>query len=649
MSLARVAAAALLLSAFIQAVPEPVQSAVELDEEEVVFTLEFPGAQKVFLAGDFNAWNPTMDRMAQDGDNFEIRLYLVPGKYRYMFIVDGESIADPDNPWRDEEGKTFFIFRKKDDGYEIAYSGGIEREKGGESAEAELGVKGYAISDEDNSAIFLEPELAGAIDGRIRAKISPGFEYRSGEDGLDARIVRAEASYTGDRGGIRAFSRAGGLDLGDPLSLFGKAGPFGYEAGTFSRGVAVRGDILFGLKGSVFFADRLEGYGSGLETCADSSCVDAEGPLGGVDPVDGDCIGLKASYASGRAAIEYYYRRDSGPGGRKWSRPDDPGWIYSGYRIKDIHGGTLRVSVPCSTTVEAEYLDGRTRLSSTEKFSPVSGEVPLEYDVDWESGRRIHAGIRSTLGNIDAAFSWQRTTIEGDPLLRMGRSSDMRTTVEMNLGYKTESVRAGLMGMADRFHKDGAAVIFWFQRYNFWLDGDDIEAGRLPFLDSRGLYLISFTLEERDERVFGPYPMAGIFSISLRSDIYEKNRRMLQMGLARGFDLGKALSLHFDIRHVSYDLGGKEESFNYTDVWAGLCGRINDRGWVSVGAGLSPCSFDRWLFGMTGYGREKYLLERVIPEINGGGRTDRVAGAIRRYERDLSEEWTVSFQAGILF
>ena len=491
--------------------------------------------------------------------------------------------------------------------------------------------------------------MTGAIDGRIRAKISPGFEYRSGEERLDSRIVRAEASYTAGRGGIRAFSRGGGLDLGDPLSLFGKAGPFGYEAGTFSRGVAVRGDLLFGLKGSVFFADRLEGYRSGLERCADSSCVAAEGPPGGVDPVDGDCIGLKASYASGRAAIEYYYRRDSGPGGRKWSRPDDPGWIYTGYRLKDIHGGTLRVSVPCSTTVEAEYLDGRTGLLSTEKFSPASGEVPLEYEADWETGRRIHAGIRSALGNIDAAFSWQWTTIEGDPLLRMGRSSDMRTTVEMNLGYKTESFQAGLRGMTDRFHKDGAAAIFWFQRYNFWLDGDDVEAGRLPFLDSRGLYLLSFTLEERDERVYGPYPMAGIFSISLRSDIYEKNRRMLQMGLARGFDLGKALSLHLDIRHVSYDLGGKEERFDYLDVWAGLCGRINDRGWVSVGAGLSPWSFDRWLFGMTGYGREKYLLERVIPVINGGGRIDRVTDAIKRYEEELSEEWTVSFQAGILF
>ncbi|MCU0640038.1 MAG: glycogen-binding domain-containing protein [Candidatus Krumholzibacteria bacterium] len=649
MSLARVAAAALLLSAFMQAVPDPVRSAVELDEEEVVFTLEFPGAQKVFLAGDFNAWNPTMDRMEQDGGNFEIRLYLVPGKYRYMFIVDGEQIADPDNPWRDEEGKTFFIFRRKDDGYEIAYSGGIERGRSVESAEAALGLKGFAGGDEDNSSIFLEPELTVDVDGNIRAEISPGFEYRSGEEGPDFRIVRAEASYTAERGGIRAFSRAGGLDLGDPLSLFGKAGPFGYEAGTFSRGVAVRGDILFGLKGSVFFADRLEGYRSGFETCADSSCVAAEGLLAGVDPADGDCIGLKASYASGRAAFEYYYRRDSGPGGRRWSSPDDPGWIYTGYRSKDIHGGTLRVSVPCSTTVEVEYLDGRTRLSSTERFSTVPGEVPPEFDADWESGRRIHAGIRSVLGNVDAAFAWQRTTIEGDPLLRMGRSSDMRTTVELDLGYETDSFRAGLIGIADRFHKDGAAAIFWFQRYNFWLDGDDIEAGRLPFLDARGLYLLSFSLEEKDERLSGPYPMGGIFSISLRSDIYEKNRRMLQMSLARGFGLGKALSLHFDVRHVSYDPGGKEERFDCIDVWAGLCGRINDRGWVSVGAGLSPYSFDRWLFGVTGYGREKYLLERVIPEINGGGSIDRVTDAIRRYEKDLSEEWTVSFQAGILF
>jgi hypothetical protein len=50
------------------------------------------------LVGDFNQWNPTVEPMMREGDEFVVRLFLVAGTYRYKFVVDGKTIPDPDNP-----------------------------------------------------------------------------------------------------------------------------------------------------------------------------------------------------------------------------------------------------------------------------------------------------------------------------------------------------------------------------------------------------------------------------------------------------------------------------------------------------------------------------------------------------------------------
>jgi hypothetical protein len=56
-----------------------------------------PGAHSVSVAGDFNGWNPsqtTMDR--SDGGVWTTTIQLKPGRYQYMFVIDGKQwIADP--------------------------------------------------------------------------------------------------------------------------------------------------------------------------------------------------------------------------------------------------------------------------------------------------------------------------------------------------------------------------------------------------------------------------------------------------------------------------------------------------------------------------------------------------------------------------
>ncbi|MBI5763835.1 MAG: AAA family ATPase [Planctomycetes bacterium] len=62
------------------------------------FVVRADRANSVRLAGDFNAWNPTMTPMQVMRDGiFHVKLPLAPGRYRYRYVVDGRWMNDPAN------------------------------------------------------------------------------------------------------------------------------------------------------------------------------------------------------------------------------------------------------------------------------------------------------------------------------------------------------------------------------------------------------------------------------------------------------------------------------------------------------------------------------------------------------------------------
>lgn len=66
----------------------------------VRFVLVAPGAARVSLVGDFNAWNAraTPMRTSDDGRTWLVALPLAPGRHVYAFVVDGDVVADPAAP-----------------------------------------------------------------------------------------------------------------------------------------------------------------------------------------------------------------------------------------------------------------------------------------------------------------------------------------------------------------------------------------------------------------------------------------------------------------------------------------------------------------------------------------------------------------------
>ena len=64
------------------------------------FSLYAPNVNEVYLAGDFNDWQPEAKGFhlrKYKGDIWRKKLKLKPGRYEYRFVVDGQWWCDPEN------------------------------------------------------------------------------------------------------------------------------------------------------------------------------------------------------------------------------------------------------------------------------------------------------------------------------------------------------------------------------------------------------------------------------------------------------------------------------------------------------------------------------------------------------------------------
>lgn len=72
---------------------------VQQERDVVVFRCNNPDATEVQLAGDFNDWMPHTTPMRRLlGGDFEARLKLPQGRYRYRLVIDGRWAHDHNNP-----------------------------------------------------------------------------------------------------------------------------------------------------------------------------------------------------------------------------------------------------------------------------------------------------------------------------------------------------------------------------------------------------------------------------------------------------------------------------------------------------------------------------------------------------------------------
>jgi len=76
---------------------KPVMVKAETPKQpRVVVELVKPDAKKVFVAGSFNDWKPEQTPLVAAGNGRWTRaLKVAPGRYEYLFVVDGQWLPDP--------------------------------------------------------------------------------------------------------------------------------------------------------------------------------------------------------------------------------------------------------------------------------------------------------------------------------------------------------------------------------------------------------------------------------------------------------------------------------------------------------------------------------------------------------------------------
>ena len=67
-------------------------------EKKTPFRIEADKGSEVYVAGTFNGWNPSKDKLAYGKGVFSCSLPLPVGRHEYKFVVDGTWCVDPACP-----------------------------------------------------------------------------------------------------------------------------------------------------------------------------------------------------------------------------------------------------------------------------------------------------------------------------------------------------------------------------------------------------------------------------------------------------------------------------------------------------------------------------------------------------------------------
>ncbi|MBP5791270.1 MAG: glycogen-binding domain-containing protein [Kiritimatiellae bacterium] len=82
-----------------KAAAAPAVKPVKPAKTPVTFTVHADKGKEVFLAGEFNGWDPAAKKLAYKARAgvYTTTLNLEAGTYQYKFVIDGTWCADPEN------------------------------------------------------------------------------------------------------------------------------------------------------------------------------------------------------------------------------------------------------------------------------------------------------------------------------------------------------------------------------------------------------------------------------------------------------------------------------------------------------------------------------------------------------------------------
>ena len=671
-----VAAALALLLAAVAARAE-----VRVVEEEVVFSIRAPRATSVFLVGDFNNWNPTIEKMDKVDDRFEVRLFLLPGTYRYKFVVDGASIPDPDNPSADPSKGSPLQLQERSG---MLVLGAAEE---GEKKTKEKLVPALRYS----GAFFIDDgewDSDQALDVWLSHRgetFDAQVDFKTIEESWDASPPRAEVLF--DRGHIdlglgsgvlKGFENDSTWASNDPFHLFGSVGVYGYDAGFERRGVSVETPLVLKTTLRAVFSDYIGDRpgappsfeSDALEDFAASDSPDTALYRYGDTYEDEDTWGFDLAADAGSLGLGY---------ARRWNRGFHPGslaevakrgssfdvafsstrefWDADSWYLRWGFLERLGARIGFGRAAAEIRTDSRSfstfeepgELSIGQTTEAYRSAIPLQTSTRWQGGLDFSSGAWRS----EAGYSWAEYEFESG----VYASSTARVrAITLDASYDGGKWRAdALLRHVDQDYGE-TPVDFHAAtpRRNFWLDHRDLlsTADMVSFDLERAMHVRAVfewgerTLSNvRAERKPGATAVLAEAGVTTREIFEAVEYAYLRLALERAFRRG--VFVQWDSRVARYDKvsWGLEDSYFSTYL---ECGYRNRWAEVSVGFGLDPVILDPVVNDYADIGREEYLRRAIPADLTREGYG--VLGEnLRRQEERLEDARTVKLEVILSF
>jgi hypothetical protein len=631
------------LALFAMFAAAPAWASVSIDEEEVVFRLRASGAGRVYLVGDFNGWNPTLDLMVRRDTLHEIRLYLVPGSYRYRFIVDGVSVPDPDNPCRDAGDNSCFVLVEARGALAVVLTSEAPDEPRERASVFPAATLRFG-ADRNQGTCAADARLRGTIDERAEIDCSAGLEARGGGDPFSGSsfLLRGTASYRLGERTFTFFARTEApLEETYTIPLFGRIGPYRYAPGLMSRGAAFMGRILPGIDARIVYASRIAGYRSALDEHAAPADSSARREM-----LDGDALAIRLVTRTGPAIFHALHRLDKRRIRGEWRGPNARESSHVGYERGGRWGGGVELQGDAGCSIDGSFVVGGTdRIASAYREADSVTFHPAEMEKEWEHGYRISVGA-ARKGEHASARAWcERTVIEE---LSTVAPQHTRDVIGAECSFERGSLKVLLAATIERYGASGAGSRFWLSGKNFWIDGDEVTCGRLPFFSSREIRESCISFSWKREPFIGlPWGTGTTFNLKQSAASGGNAPRAVEARLRNGTHIHPRLAVILDMRGVSYRYGAA--SREYVDTFLGLHGRLVPSVWFLIGCGVNPYSFDHWTFDYDGWGRERYLEKRGVLDVLAARGEQAAVERLLSAEEALADDWLVTVNAGFAF
>ena len=475
-------------------------AAVRVEEDEVFFTLVFPGAREVYLVGDFNNWNATVEKMERFGDSFEISLYMVEGSYRYKFVVDSKWIVDPDNPGTDPKRGSPLVLVERPAGLMLSTEDKTERKAaaGLKPMFRYIGDLNWNQPEEklfDDFHIFDLDLLIQREKLRGRALVkTTNATWNKDNGSVDITMDRGFVG-TGV-GGLRldAFhNEASVWTSKDPTNVVGNLGVFNYNAGYERSGVSAEYRLSDPLLFRAMYGDHFGPFVSGQPAF---SLPDLSGVASGADTTvyafdnvvgDSDVFGLEFAIESSsfQAGIVSRLNRGMRPGimadlsfadttAVLFDTRENTDATFYWLEIKKLFGvgaviGYGRGHAELQQlTVEHTPFDPAGDLQTTQLSYPVDGKLRFE------KSNRIFAGLDWKANRVSASADWDRVTFDFDGTrYQQAKATVDRVTALCEWTPREWHIKGWLQYTKQDYGNTPEALLIDSPVLNMWLDWRD--------------------------------------------------------------------------------------------------------------------------------------------------------------------------------